>query len=78
MIEFFDIYDLKKVDITKRYQTKASQFYRRRLATQAQGNDFKEDQPTMEEGRVCADGTQIISYEKESYYEIVDKEVEKE
>ena len=32
----------------------------------------------MEEGRVCADGTQIISYEKESYYEIVDKEVEKE
>ena len=32
----------------------------------------------MEEGRVCADGTQIISYEKESYYEIVDKDVEKE
>jgi len=49
--EFFQKYDLNDENVMNRYQTKASQFYRRQLRCASEMIPASEDQPTYEVGR---------------------------
>lgn len=60
MIEFFDRYDLMKcLDLQKRYNTVASQFYRKKMSAQALNQSFSDPDPLYEEGRTLPDGSKI-------------------
>jgi len=45
-----DAYDLAKSDIKSKYNTRACDFYRRRLSAIASNQPFSEEPPSKEEG----------------------------
>lgn len=54
--EYFEKYDLENEDSKVKFNTKASQFYRKRLAALASNLQFTDDEPGYDEGRNLSDG----------------------
>lgn len=64
--EFFASYDLMSEPMDVRYQTRAAEYYRKKLRAFANGEEFSEEKPEYEEGR------QRIEYKVRSQEELKD------
>lgn len=54
--EFLEKYNLENEEPKVKYQTKAAQFYRRKIAALSNGNLFSDDDPDYDEARKMIDG----------------------
>ena len=57
--DFLENYNLNSVDIKLKYQTKAMLYYRKRNEATALEREFKDEEPSVEEGRQLQDGRQL-------------------
>jgi hypothetical protein len=59
-LSFFNVYELMaEKDLSLRYSTRAAEYYRNRIAAQANEQEFTELLPDYENGRILMDGRSL-------------------
>ena len=75
LFDYCEKYNLNKVDIKLKYQTRALVYYRRRNEAQALGRELNDPEPEIEEGRKLIDGSSVDKKpEEEKPVEVVTPE----
>ena len=57
--EFLEIYNLNEEPIKDKYNSKASEYYRRRLGAISNLHEFHEKTPSLEEGKLINDSGRV-------------------